>query len=185
VGCGESLIAEMLLQRRSAFDELVLIDSSPSMLRYSNAWRQHRIDLILADAASLPLRSNAIAALVSSLGDAYNTDGFWSEVARVLTRNGVALYTTPSFEWAHAFRDEGIDRMEAEFEIADGRIVRVPSVIIPPQEQVRLIEGHGLVVKNVMDVPIRALRETVISPKLVTDHGADLSMVTGYTVTKS
>lgn len=184
VGCGKSLMAETL-QRGSMFDRLILIDSSHSMLGYSEPWRQHRTDLVLADVARLPLRSDTIDALLSSLGDAYNTEGLWAEVARVLALDGVALFTTPSFAWAQAFRRDSADQMVAEFEVADGRIMRVPSLIRSPQDQLRLIEGQGLVVRNVIHVPIGALRHTVVSPKLDTRHGSALSIVTGYVVTKS
>jgi SAM-dependent methyltransferase len=113
VGCGKSLMAETL-QRGSMFDRLTLIDSSHSMLGYSEPWRQHRTDLVLADVARLPLRSDTIDALLSSPGDAYNTEGLWAEVARVLALDGVALFTTPSFAWAQEFRRDSADQMVAE-----------------------------------------------------------------------
>ncbi len=186
VGPGKSLIAELLAQQGQTLDSLVLVDSSPSMLAYSNDWRHRGAKLVLGDAEALPLASDSIAVVVSFLGDPYNSPQFWRETSRILKQGGLALLTAPSYEWAVAYRGESKKVFtSAEFELADGRSVRVPSLIYPVDEQINLIKSSGLVVEEVTHVPISALDEGQLSPKLRVVQGSKSSVVSGYRARKS
>jgi SAM-dependent methyltransferase len=185
VGCGKSLLAEAFIADCRSLDHLLLVDSSRSMLAHSTEWVAHGARLILADADNLPIEPLSVDVLVSSLGDPYNNRQFWLEVSRVLHPRGVGLFTTPSSEWALGFRSGPDDwPMWAEFELSDGRSVRVPSLIHPIDQQVRLIKSCGLLVKEVVDIPVSKLEVSAVSPKLETPRGTNASIVTGYFLAK-
>lgn len=186
VGSGRSIIAELMSQHGHIIDNLFLVDSSPSMLAYSNHGSIHGAKLILGNAEALPIPSDSIAAVVSSLGDPYNSPHFWRETSRILKRGGLALFTTPSYDWAVAYRGESRDTFtSAEFQLADGRLVQVLSLIYSIDEQIRLVESSGLSVEEVSQVPVSVLDMEQLSPKLKTVREFKSSVVTGYIVRKS
>lgn len=187
VGPGKSVVAELLAADDVPLGRLVLIDSSPSMLAYSKGRVSRGVRLLIGDATALPLVSESVDLLVSSLGDSYNVGALWREVYRVLRPGGMSLFTTPSYDWARSFRrTENPDNMMlAEFELSDGRHVAVPSWIYPVRSQVNLIESSGLLVKDLADVAISDLKSGRLSPKLVIERGMDASVVTGYVVSKA
>lgn len=182
VGAGMSLAAEWLVVEGCSLDRLTLIDSSPTMLEYSRKWLEYRVCLKLGDAHNMPLPSESIDVLVSSLGDPYNTSDFWGEVQRVLRQNGTVIYTTPSFEWATTFRSTTTNEemITAAFILKNGQEVRVPSFIYHEQAQIALIERHGLQVKEIVQMPFAALKSDGISPKLDVLNSCESSVVTGY-----
>lgn len=181
VGAGKSLLAEMDVQ----VGVLTLVDSSPSMLAYSQRFAGPRVKLILGDALRLPPADSSVELLVSSLGDPYNEEGFWKEVFRVLQPGRLALFTTPSYEWAAAFRRSGRQRHDfAQFELRDGRRLCVPSLIHPEEIQRKLIESSGLIVKRLIHVRMAELRVHPLSPKLCPERGPAARVVTGYELAK-
>jgi SAM-dependent methyltransferase len=186
VGAGKSLLAELLAERGIVAEELLLVDSSRSMLAYSSQWDNARTRLILAEASKLPLAQGSVDLLVSSLGDPYNTPDFWQEVRRVLSDGGRAIFTTPSYAWATSFRstDSREKGMSARFDLADGRSLFVPSYIYTRAEQSKLIASAGLVVQNYMEVAWKELESGQLSPKLLTERGEGASIVEGYLVDK-
>lgn len=186
VGSGKSLLAEKLNKQNMALDHLILVDSSPSMLKYSNQWASKGTQLILGDAVKLPFASGSLALLVSSLGDPYNEYNecsFWEEVYRVLRPGGISLFTTPSFDWASEYRDEDY-MMQAEFKLLNGRKVWVPSWIYPKDRQLKIFRDSGLLVKEVSQVSRSALMSEPISPKLLIGEN-DKCIVTGYVLVKA
>lgn len=182
IGPGRSLVAKQLLERGQPVNRLVLVDVSPRMLGHSKHWAARGAPLVVGDALRLPLRSVSVEAVVSSLGDPYNGRAYWREISRVLRPGGLSLFTTPSYEWARAFRGGGDpEAMEwAEFEMRESRRVRVRSWILPSSEQRALIEESGLVVRHVMSIPISALTGQRLSTKLILERGPSASVVTGY-----
>lgn len=185
VGAGDSLLAELLADAGAGLEGLVISDASPSMLRYSARWAGRGARLVLGPAESLPFPDAGFDLLVSSLGDPYNVPAFWAEVFRVLRPGGLAFFTTPSCQWATAFRSgDGDEIMSAEFETSGGQTVRVPSWIYPAEEQVRLIEDHRLAVLETVHVRRSALKGTRISQKLLPEEAPSLSVVTGYLAAK-
>ena len=187
VGPGKALLPELLSAESAALDRLIVVDSSPSMLQHSHQWGCLGVNLILGDSTMLPVASGSLELLLSSLGDAYNQPAFWNEVNRILRPSGIVLFTTPSYDWAFAFRGGGKRKamMTAEFELSNGRRILVPSWIYPVTDQVRLISEAGLLVKEVADVPVSALKSEPLSPKLLMDRGPQASVVTGYVLTKA
>ena len=186
VGPGKSLVAELLAERGVPVDGLILIDSSPSMLRYSEKWAHTGAQLVIGDAFILPLASESVDLVVASLGDAYNDHHFWRDVERVLRTGGISLFTTPSYDWAAAFRntDDPFMMTLAEFLLRDGRTLYVPSRIYPRDDQIKLVEDSDLVVIEVNEIPISVLESKHLSPKLTPRRGRDASIVTGYVIRK-
>jgi SAM-dependent methyltransferase len=184
VGAGASLADELLTAGAGLGPhQLILLDSSFAMLAHSRKALPRGAQLVLADAELLPLADQTVDVLIASLGDAYNSARFWSGACRTLSRSGVVLYTSPSFEWAREFRKSSHDTHSAEFELVDGRVVDVPSYVLPLEGQVDLIESNGLLVKESTSVTKSARRSTQLSAKL-SGCSDDDPIVTGYVAIK-
>ncbi len=183
VGVGRSLAAEMVENVGGSLNRLLLTDVSSAMIAHSARWARDGAPLVLADAEALPIDSGALSLLVASVADPFNRPSFWREVARTLSRGSIALFTTPSYDWATAFRgsDNG-NNTAAEFEVVSGKRVLVPSFIYPPERQISMIEGADLSVDRVVDVPISALNGERLSPKLIQARGPSASVLTGYVI---
>jgi SAM-dependent methyltransferase len=176
VGCGRSLVMEVLDGAGIAAARAILVDSSPTMLAYSEPFVRPGVELLLGDAEHLPLPDGDASVVISVLGDPYNTPAFWREVRRVLRPGGRALYTTPSFDWSVAFRG-GADA--AEFDRADGDELALRSVVLDPERQSSLMAGAGLRVLERWDVPLAVLTGP-ISAKLDVLPGPSAPVVTAY-----
>lgn len=183
IGSGMSILAELLSTRDALLPRLLLVDSAPSMLQYSKRWSMSGAHLLLGSAFALPIASGSTQLLVSSLGDPYNATPFWKEACRILRPGGFFVFTTPSHDWASTFR-AGKEIEVAEFELSEGRRVRVPSWIYSRDEQAGMFEQHGLVPKQLAEVPIAELQSERLSPKLLHLPGANASVVTGYLLVK-
>lgn len=186
VGAGKSLMAELLTSAGSGLDRLLLIDESRSMLSYSHAWTTAGARVALADARSLPLRSETLGCLVSSLGDPYNDPLFWDEAYRVLRAGGIVHFTTPSYDWAFAYRTlTGTSMSTAVFELSDGRQICLPSLIYPEDEQRELMASSGFLTKEIAQIHLCDLESAVVSPKLLRERrGPHATLVTGYLLMK-
>jgi SAM-dependent methyltransferase len=165
-------------------DNLLITDSSASMLAYSAKWRSRRARLAVADASRLPVPSDSVELLVASLGDPYNEAAFWSEACRVLAPGGRLVFTTPSHEWAWAFRQGDAASETAEFELSDGRRICVPSVIHPIAEQTSMIAAAGMIVARVTDVTLGDIDSARMSPKLLPQRSKSASCLTAFDVFK-
>src|ERR1700730_6849973 len=131
IGPGKSLLAEFMSLGEFRSARLLLIDSSPSMLEHSKAFSVPGQTPIIGAATALPLKQDSTDFVASFLGDPYNVSKFWREVFRVLKPGGQFFFTTPSYEWASAFREGSVPGMQttAEFVLADGRRIFVPSFV--------------------------------------------------------
>lgn len=182
VGAGNSLLAELLVAMNHDLDQVLISDLSPGMLEYSKKWVKHGAKLLLNKAEMIPVASESLGLLVSLLGDPYNEPAFWAEAYRTLRPGGLVFFTTPAHEWAKAFRSQSEPHgiISAEFELRDGRKVRVPSWIYPVEQQVALIRSKGLEVREVKQVLLSALTSEDLSPKLLVTQDVDINVVTGY-----
>jgi SAM-dependent methyltransferase len=187
VGAGKSLVAELFAGTNRDLSALTLVDVSPAMLGYSQEWSELGVKLRLASAFSLPFSAESFGVVASCLGDPYNAIPFWVEVHRTLKPNGVCLFTTPSWEWAKAFREasDAASMHSSVFELADGSQVSLPSHIYPEDEQIRLIESAGFIVSEVSHTSFSDLAGQKLSPKLVLSRGANANVVTGYVAKKT
>jgi SAM-dependent methyltransferase len=188
IGCGMSVLAELLEERKLPLNQLHLVDSSTSMLRYSSKWTTEGALLAVADATMLPFENDAIDLCVASLGDPYNETAFWAEISRVLAPGGSLLFTTPSYEWASLYRTEnGVDSVPstAEFTLLNGSMVSAPSMVLAADSQIGLIEDtKNLKVSDTKPYTFSQLPKQNISHKLLVTRDADLPVVTGYRVQK-
>jgi hypothetical protein len=127
----------------------------------------------------LPERSFRL--IVSALGDPYNCPAFWREVARLLEPGAVCLFTIHAPEWAARFRPPEA-QSHAEFVIADGRTVLVPSKIPAREQQGSMIAAAGL--HSFDDEGLSAEKLSgPPSPKLLLDEATmRLPIVRGFTV---
>jgi SAM-dependent methyltransferase len=185
-GCGNSLLCELFLNGYPHPDlrQINLVDYSPTMLRYStDRWTHSCVTAHVCDARDLPVVSGSVDVLVASLGDPYNDHSFWAEVGRVLAPDGIAIFTTPSYDWATAFRSEN-QQSVAQFQLEGGRLAQLPSLILSPDEQSELIEGSDpkLVLEDQFDFRIRQLGRPRSGSKVMPERGPDASVVTCYVV---
>lgn len=187
-GSGRSAVCELFEEHGRRPGQLTLIDSSSSMLAHSAKWRtMDNATHVIADACGLPLRRNSIGTLVASLGDAFNVEQFWREANRVLQTEGRAYFTTPSHDWAVAYRavewQGGMD--EAIFTLVNGQTVAVPSIILPLDHQRDLVRSCGFSVEDSRQIRVSELRDQHISQKLlVGSQTSDPVVVTGYELRK-
>jgi SAM-dependent methyltransferase len=180
IGAGDSLLAALLVRRGHDVRGVLLTDASAAMLEHSRRWERLGATLNVAEAHQLPVAAGSLDLLVASLGDPYDDESFWSEVARVLARRGRCVLTTPSWTWATRFRSDGVRPDEAEFELRDGARLTVRSLIRTVEEQRVLIERQRLLVLEQHAVPAAAIEEPV-SPKLRV-LAPDEPVVVGYVV---
>ncbi|MCE9551912.1 MAG: class I SAM-dependent methyltransferase [Planctomycetes bacterium] len=187
VGCGKSLCAEFLSEKRRSLAHLHLVDSSPSMLAYSKEWQKDVVELVLSDVEALPFSASMFDVVVSILGDPYNTNEFWTELNRVVRPHGRVLFTTPSYEWASQYRDchDGGVSDKALFMTRKGEKLYVPSYVNPRNEQVALMGANGFSVLETMSVHRRDILLGYISPKIEAVGNEDLPIVSGYLVQKN
>lgn len=181
VGAGDSILAEVAVERNGNADGLLITDASLAMLEYSRRWQTHGATLMVAQACGLPVRDHSLHLLVASLGDPYDGASFWREAARVLEPAGLCFLTTPSWEWAQRFRIGGHPNDLAQFELADGRTVAVPSLLRHPHDERKMIRRQGLVVIAEAEVALKTLSRPV-SEKLQS-LGREDPVVRGYLVT--
>jgi SAM-dependent methyltransferase len=189
IGAGMSIAAELLAESNSSLSNLYLTDSVQSMLEHSLKWEAARPRAFVAEAGNLPFEPNIFGLCISSLGDPYNTGELWEELARVLSGDGYAIFTTPSYEWASRYRktiSDSLCELAAEFRLSDGRIIFAPSVIYNYGDQVKLIEAsRGMEVIDFQRVRYSQLPPDNISPKLLVAQENDLPIVSGYLVRRS
>jgi SAM-dependent methyltransferase len=182
IGAGRSFVAELvppavLRQRR-----LALIDISCEMLAHSMNWLSAGALGIIADAHQLPVGDRCFELIVVVLGDPFNDQEFWYEVARVLRPGGLCLFSLPAFSWAQAFR-ASVGRLEvAEFITADRESLALPSLIPPPDRQREMIETAGLVVLRQRTITLREIVLTPWSPKLLPRRGTDAAVLEGFAI---
>lgn len=185
VGAGRSILCELLSSWGRDLRTSVLLDSSVSMLAFSQPYARRGARLVVADASAMPLRSGVCTLIIASLGDPYNTIEFWREVARCLSVNGWCIFTTPSHEWATNFRQSSPNEREANahFELRDGRSLYLPSRVLAVGKQIELIEESGLYADHVEAISATEL-SVPISPKLRTALGVFPNPLTGYRIVK-
>jgi SAM-dependent methyltransferase len=186
VGAGRSLAAEEFTVRHLSLSNLFLLDSSRKMLAHSSTWGDRGARLIISDAKRLPFAPETFDLVVASLGDPYNGLEFWRAAHRVLKPGGHVAFTTPSYEWAVAFRGRSAGANEldhAQFTLANGSRLAVPSSILPERQQRELIERAGFVVDQIAGIHLEAISATPISPKLLASS-AD-PVLRAYCVTKT
>ena len=164
VGAGDSILARLIARRHGSLARVLITDASPEMLCHSRKWQRHGAGLAIARASHLPLRDRSQCLVVASLGDPYDDDGFWHEVSRVLVPGGHCVLTTPSWEWGERFRKHH-QPCTAQFTLADGRMVGVPSCLRPPRAEYALIGRHGLSVVAEGAVAVEHI-SSPLSPKL-------------------
>jgi SAM-dependent methyltransferase len=165
-------VAPILRERDLPLNHLTLLDQSPQMLAHSQEWGPKGARLLIGNACRTELPTASFDMIVSALGDPYNCVTFWQEVVRLLKSGGACLYTTPAPEWATRFRGPGF-RSHAEFAIADGTTLLVPSHIPTLDQQIRMITDAGLHVIEVGSLSAEQLLG-VHSPKLLVDDATRL-----------
>jgi ubiquinone/menaquinone biosynthesis C-methylase UbiE len=162
-GAGRSTVAEWLAKHPLDLRAFFATDIALEMLGYTCATSRRPPILCVCDAEALPFAANSFQVVVSSLADPYNTPVFWRELSRVVRTSGYVLFTTPSFNWAHEYRN-GVSF--AEFATEDGQLITVPSFIESSRVQQRMMELAGFVVDDHIDFHEQQVQHTLRSPKL-------------------
>lgn len=183
VGAGDSLVAEIAQERGLTLSCLTISDASSMMLAYSLKWEKKGAKLLIADARCLRLQEDSLDLLIASLGDPYNNSEFWQEVHRVLKPGGEVIFTTPGYKWASLFRSSLNSLNTAEFTIAGGALVQLPSLVYESSQQTHLIESACLKLVENFSVGLSQLKHPV-SPKLHFDELNQNGVITAYRAIK-
>lgn len=178
IGAGRSVLAEVIDSSR--LSSLALIDASRQMLRYSDAWVVRGARAIVASAESFPLDDHSVVGACASLADPFNTAAFWQELSRVLRHGGTAIFTTPSYEWASAYRTRSAENLHAaHFDLATGGSADVPSLIVREPEQIAAVADVRLNVREVKHFRVADLSTVPPKIRVLSD---EQPVVTGYVV---
>ena len=145
LGAGKSIAAAVFEEMSLPLSCLTIFDQSESMLRYSQKWISAGAIPRIGDAKDTRLQQGYFDLIVSSLGDPYDCDAFWREMRRIIVKQGLFLFTTPSFEWSSKFRSSS-NPDRADFLLRDGRTISVPSFTRPLPAQRAMIEKFGFVI---------------------------------------
>jgi hypothetical protein len=186
IGAGMSLIAEAFTERHIPLNNLTLNDESEAMLRHSAIWIEQGARPLVGRVEDIGQAERKFDLVFACLGDPYNTPQAWKSIGDMLNRGGSFFFTIPSFEWANYFRrhhQSGLERV-AEFEVASGERIYVPSIVHTVDQQKSLIEMSGLRLTNVDEVNVGQIPGGARSPKLMTTFGDEMTVVTAFIGTK-
>jgi SAM-dependent methyltransferase len=150
VGAGRSVFVELAPSFSHLLGRATVTDHSLGMMRHTDLIASG-INLVCADAETLPFTDGGFDLLIASLGDPYNTERFWREASRVMAKGGRCIFTTPAAPWSDRFRRERQSGHQglAVFEIEGGSTVAVPSLVMSPLEQISFISKCGLMTTDV------------------------------------
>lgn len=167
IGAGKSIILELILNFDLQNKDIIISDKEIEMLKYSEELAlKNNCKLTQLDAQETGLTESSIDLIISSLGDPYNTRKMWNEIYRVLSPNGIIIFTTPSFQWSSEFRKNSKEDSFAEFLTTQNKLVRVPSYIYNFENQKIIIESSGFSILNFSEFKLNMLTESEISNKL-------------------
>lgn len=142
-------IAAPLTRRLLLLWPNVLDNTRNKSSRSANDSYSFTVQHFVSDAIQLSSLGIEYDAVISILGNPYNTTSFWHAVKKPLIQNGTVLFTAPAYDWATTYRKhEGSLIDQSMFELQRGDKVYLPSYILEPNEQVKLIESAGLKVKE-------------------------------------
>lgn len=184
VGAGYSVIAEAWHELGWDLRNVTLIDDSPAMLQHSRRFILAGAREVIADAHSMPFKESEFDLTISSLGDPYNDVSVWKELYRVTRDSGFCIFSTPSFEWANAYRHHAHDpQTAAVFTLKNGTRLQVPSVILRRDEQRTMIESVGFKLYATVEIEAGAL-PAPLSSKVVLDSRTVSPVLTAYVAQK-
>jgi SAM-dependent methyltransferase len=187
VGAGRSVFVELAATFSYLLGRTIVTDSSQGMIQHTDI-TSDGISRACANAEALPFRDGAFDLMISSLGDPYNTELFWREVGRVLSDGGCCIFTTPAASWSDRYRDarQSGDQRIAVFETKGGKIVGVPSFVMPPIDQMIFLKGLGLSVTDVWTFTRDMFPDVAqLSPKIAQFTHDATPVVCQYIVRKS
>ncbi|MGO9334599.1 MAG: class I SAM-dependent methyltransferase [Acidimicrobiales bacterium] len=144
VGSGRPIAVELTSGR------VVAVDWSLGMMEPLR--RSQRLAYLIGDAERLPVASEAMDAVVASLGAPFNTDRFWQDARRVTRPGGVVAFTTPSYSWAVCDRNATSIHEETcctATWVSNNEVLTFTSVVLPDEQQVSLAESAGLHLRHV------------------------------------
>jgi ubiquinone/menaquinone biosynthesis C-methylase UbiE len=103
-----------------------------------------------ADAIDMPFMDESFSVVTSFLCDPFLGLEFLSQAYRVLKKEGVLIFTTPSFSWGKALRDKiGIEINETRFITKEKNAIKVPSILIKTQQIKEMLTHIGFQEKNI------------------------------------
>jgi hypothetical protein len=177
VGAGSSILGEVLTLRGLPLGKLVLIDRYARMLKHSRIYSVAGAMLVMGDAEALPRLNGPYRCLPRRSVQCQCVLGR----SCPLPSRGECLFTTPSYEWAQSFRHSTSYEKEslAYFELRDGAILYVPSIIYPISEQLQLCSNYDLNAVSIEPI-FRADLPPPLSPKLRKNGKEERPVLTGY-----
>lgn len=121
---------------------IIQLDSSKTMLELNP--REDSLMRINADATEMPFMDNTFSIVTSFLCDPFLGLDFLSEAFRVLKKDGILVFTTPSYSWGKALRDKiGIEINETRFITKENDVIKVPSILIKTSQIFEMMTHVG------------------------------------------
>jgi len=122
-------------------ERVIQLDDSQRMLEVIP--REACMLRVLHQAECLPFFNTEFSFVASFLCDPFLGLNFLHEAYRVLAPGGLFIATTPSYEWGAPLRAHlGISPFETRFITREGKVV-VPSVLIPRNKLIEMLEVAG------------------------------------------
>lgn len=185
IGAGKSLLIELIEEEGFSFEKILITDSNEAMLQHTkNIIRDINCEIKVLDAEKTGFVDQSFDLIISSLGDPYNTLKLWFEISRILSKNGLCIFTTPSFDWSQKYRGNSLNHKFAEFLTKDNELVKVPSFIYDYNGQNEILSKAGLEIVKTYDYKLNELQQKIISSKLKISDNKELTIVTVYLVRK-
>ena len=157
IGAGLSILQEF-------FDsKLVIVDLSIKMLGKNKSEIEKRAIDITKNSFGI----DEFHWIFAMLGDPYNVDAAWRNISRAMRVGGQCVFCVPSLTWMRKFRlSNNIERENyARFDLSDGSVAFLRSIILSAEEQRSLGESVGLTLWATDHVIVGDLTD-VRSPKI-------------------
>lgn len=190
IGAGRSVLAELRKKGLDRFGQLTISDKSKSMLRHSRDLVPFYDLELLLDVEDVPEMRRVCAErydlVVASLADPYNGNALWRSLKEIVNIAGQVILTTPSYEWARAFRKESQSKLYdvAEFITSGGSNLYFRSVVFPPDEQISMCYRFDFQIDRLEQIYCDPIPEAELSSKLHAVRRNQLPAVTGYVLVR-
>lgn len=190
IGAGRSVMAELRKNGLERLGHLTISDKSERMLRHSSDLAPYYDADLLLDIEDTPnirrVCTGQYDLVVASLSDPYNGEALLQSLKKIIDFEGRVILTTPSHEWANAYRKKSQSGLYnvAVFISKDGTRHYLRSIILPIDEQIELCDRFDFRISCLEQIYCDQIPAVELSTKLAIVRRNRLPAVTGYVLTR-